>query len=575
MGLTKIPFFKRLKTKVICYLVIVLTLITSFLSATVYFASYGIITRNTADEAYSIAEAAAKRIDVDKLKELKTKEDEQKESYKTIRQQLFAIRETTGVKYIYTMAKSEKGEFIYIVDGSEEEDLSHIGDTDELKDGFEVALSGQPYKGNKIEQDEWGILISSYYPLKDSSGTTVGFLGVDYDAAAAYNGLQRLKTLVIVLPIAIILVIGALGGFVVSYIVKPIMQVSEASNRVANNDLTVDKLNIKSKSELGVLAEAFNKMLDNIKSMHSSLQGATIQLAESSGSISNAIEELSASSEEVSKGIEEIASGADVQIRESERTYEMANSLSQKIADITIKLSLAMGNAGVMKDKNDVGANAISNLNNNFSEYFKSAQEIGVKIDSLSDKSKSIESILMSINSIADQTNLLALNAAIEAARAGEHGRGFAVVAEEVRKLAEQSSSSTKEIQSIVNNIVTDITNVEAVLQESRGLIDGVKSSIDVSKRSFADINTSVKDTIDQIEGLSSDINHVEEAKDVVLKAVESISTTMQQSVAATQEISASAEQQTASTEEISMSVQSLDEMVKSLSEMISKYKLS
>ena len=575
MGLTRIPFFKRLKTKVICYVIIILALITAFLSATLYMVSYRIITNNTSEDAYNIAEAAAKRLDVDSLKELKTKEDEQKESYKTMRQQLFAIRETTGAKYIYTMAKNDKGEFIYIVDGSTEENLSHIGDTDNAKSGFELALSGQSYKGNKIEQDEWGTLISSYYPLKDSSGATVGFLGVDYDASIAYNGLQRLKTLVILIPIAIIIVISALGAFLINYIMKPIMQISEASNRVANNDLTVDRLNIKSKSELGVLAEAFNKMLDNIKSMHSSLQGATRQLAESSGTIASSVEELSASSEEVSKGIQEIASGADVQIQESDRTYEMANGLSQKIADITIKLGLAMGNADVMKEKNDLGANAISELSSNFSEYFKSAQEIGVKIDSLSEKSKSIESILMSINSIADQTNLLALNAAIEAARAGEHGRGFAVVAEEVRKLAEQSSSSTKEIQSIVNNIVSDIANVEAVLQESRGLMDGVKSSIDVSKSSFADINASVKDTIGQIEGLSSDINHVEEAKDVVLKAVESISTTMQQSVAATQEISASAEQQTASTEEISMSVQSLDEMVKSLSEMISKYKLS
>jgi methyl-accepting chemotaxis protein len=576
MELTKIPFFKRLRTKVIFYLVIVLALITSVLSATLYLASYRIITRNTSDSAFSIAEAAAKRLDVDKLKELKTQEDEQKESYKTMRQQLFDIRETTGAKYIYTMTKNEDGEFIYVVDGSVEEDLSHIGDTEEPIEGYEQAWSGQTYKGDKIEdQDEWGILISSYYPLKDSSGATVGFLGVDYDAESAFKGLQNLKTLVIVMPMVIVLVIGVLGAFVTSYITKPIIQVSEASNRVANNDLTVDKLNIKSKSELGVLAEAFNKMLDNIKSMHSSLQGATIQLAESSGNISNSIEELSASSEEVSKGIQDIASGADVQIQESERTYEMASSLSQKVADITIKLSLAMGNASVMKDKNDLGANAISDLSNNFSEYFKSAQEIGAKIDSLSDKSKSIESILMSINSIADQTNLLALNAAIEAARAGEHGRGFAVVAEEVRKLAEQSSSSTKEIQSIVNNIVADIANVETVLSESRGLIDGVKSSIDVSKNSFADINASVKDTIGQIEGLSTDISNVEEAKDIVLKAVENISTTMQQSVAATQEISASAEQQTASAEEISMSVQSLDEMVKSLSEMISKYKLS
>jgi methyl-accepting chemotaxis protein len=534
------------------------------------------VIRNTANTAYTIAEGAVKKIRVDDFKELKTVEDEQKESYAKIREQLSFLRETTGAKYVYTMRQAEDGSFMYVVDGSTEEKLSHIGDTEVATADYKLAWGGQAYVGNEIKDEgEWGILITSYYPLKDSNGTVVGFVGVDYDAAHIYYTLQSFKFWAFLLPIAIILGASIVAFIAATYVTKPIIQVVNLSNRVANNDLTVEKLNIKSKDELSVLAESFNNMLDSIKYMSARIQGTANELAASSGTISHSVEELSASSEEVSKGVQEIASGADLQLKESERTYEMANSLSQKIADITVKLSIALENASIMKNRNDSGAKAINELGNNFNQYFKSAEDIEVKVGNLSQNSKSIELILQSINSIADQTNLLALNAAIEAARAGEHGRGFAVVAEEVRKLAEQSSSSTKEIQIIVDNIVRDIANIEAVLTTSKDLIGGVKVSLDESESSFKDINASVNNTISQIEGLNTDISEVDRARDTVVRAVETISSTMQQSLASTQEISASTEQQTAATEEINKNIHSLNEMVKSLSDLVSKYKLS
>jgi methyl-accepting chemotaxis protein len=575
MNTIQIPFQKRLRTKVLIFSLGILILFTTLLSLALYFISYNMVTKSTGNKALKIAEAAAKQIDVEEFMSLQTAADEKKDTYVKAQERLSYIREITGSKYVYTMRKSEKGELVFVIDGSPIEDISHIGDVEESSADYEKALAGNIYVGDKIEnQGEWGILISSYYPLKDSSNNVVGFVGVDYDASDVYASLREFRTLCIVIPLIFIVVISVLIIISVNSIVNPLVLISNTAERVADNDLTVAELKVNDSSEIGVLTKAFNKMIHNIRFMSEKIQETTTELTKSSQLIAASMEEAAISSEEISKSIQHIASNSSNEAQESKSTYDITNVLSQKIEDMSLKLSSTLENANEMKEKNEIGMKAINDLDGNFKEYSDHALKVAEKIDSLSEESKYIGIILESINSIAAQTNLLALNAAIEAARAGEHGRGFTVVAEEVRKLAEQSSQSTKEIQKIVNTLVEDISSVGDTLNTTRDLLHNVQSSLGVSNECFQVTKVSVDNTMVQLKLLGNDLMEVESVKNSVVDSIGNITNAIEQSAGSIQEISSSIEEQSAAVEEISSTIESLDERIKDLSGLVNEYKL-
>ncbi|MFL0267054.1 methyl-accepting chemotaxis protein [Candidatus Clostridium radicumherbarum] len=567
-----VPYFKKLKTKTTFTFLFISVIIIAMLSTSIYFACSNIITKTMAQKAENIAKTAVGYIDIKEFEQLKTKEDEQKDSYIKMRESLSNIRKISGSKFVYTLRKNEDGKFTYVVDGSEESNLSHIGDIDDSSPIYEEVWSGKPYTDAKIRQDQWGTLISSYYPIMDNN-QTIGFVGVDYDASDMYAGLKNIKLLSLIFSIAASLIISFCGFLLASYMVKPILKIAKISDKVSKGDLRNAELEFKSDDELGLLAKSFNKMILNMRKMVTEIKDTSEMLLNSSSVLTTSTSEIGISSESINKTVYEIASGSTNQAEESNKGFELVNNLSLKIEEVLKIINTTVSNTNNMKNKNDIGTESLRELDKDFNEYQKSALNVVARIKSLEEASNSIENILKSISSIAEQTNLLALNAAIEAARAGENGKGFAVVSEEVRKLAEQASYSTDEIQKIVDNLTKDIENISLETNSSVPLINRVKLSLDKSQEAFSEIGYTVNNTIEDIRALDGHIKDVDNVRINVLSAVENIASVAQQSAAATQEISASVEEQTSSIDEVITSTKKLDEIIESFDEIIKEYK--
>lgn len=574
--MSKVPYRERISTKLILLFSVSILAIVVFLFAVVFNQSYQMIVNDLGERSISIAENASKNINPEDFKKLQSPNDENTIEYKQIRENLNTIRKVSGAKYVYTMRKLDNGDYIYVVDGQDlnNEDYSHLGDVEKgISETYEKVLSGEKYIGKGIDITEWGTLLSSYYPIKDYNGEIIGFVGVDLDAERIYNNFNNFKFILILISIGIILFSILISSLFVRRISKPLTKLAEEADKMANYDYHFNIDTKKYNGEIGLVFSSFNKLINNNKLLISEISDISFNLQNTFETITESTKEISASSEEIASSVNEIAVGASNQATEIGSSLEETNNLAEKIDDMSQKLDATVNNAKSLKDKNELGIKTINELHGKFNENSAATTDVGQSINELFDKSNKISGIVETIQEIADQTNLLALNAAIEAARAGEHGRGFAVVADEVRKLAEESSHATTEIQQIIQEILEVFTKTEALMIDARTAESNAFNYLDETKNVFNEMKVSADEVINKILSLNDDIHSTDHSKDNVLYSIENISAVAQESAASTEEISASLEQQTATINEITNTIKELNSRVHKLSDSVKIFK--
>jgi methyl-accepting chemotaxis protein len=318
-----------------------------------------------------------------------------------------------------------------------------------------------------------------------------------------------------------------------------------------------------------------NQIVENLaENARQLLQGAeesgraTTEVAHVTEKIATAGQQQVMATNSVAEAIASLADNSSEMVESSATQRAALERAEECVRSVQEQLVVIDGQAAVWEQIRDKVA-ALDQLKITIDKTAKS-------VDEMNRRSTQIGSIVKTIEDIAGQTNLLALNAAIEAARAGEHGRGFAVVADEVRKLAEDSSNSTRMITQIIQTIQKGSIEAKESMERTT---QEMETAFQVAQES-ADCLARIADSAARASKLNVDLTSAMESmgvavsnNDQILKSVsgevkrvnqatEEIAELSQENAAATQELSASAEEMSAQVEEFIASVSELEQQI-------------
>src|SRR5713101_2578172 len=273
---------------------------------------------------------------------------------------------------------------------------------------------------------------------------------------------------------------------------------------------------------LGVLADSFNYMIEELAKVVGRVQATALQ-------VTNATRRLLDRSAEV-------AGATDTQVAQISHTTQAVEELATFIQNVAHNARLSAEAAQDALRNANVGQNAVRQSIEGMVLIRENVQETSKKIKRLGERSNEISEIIRIIEDIADQTNLLALNAAIQSAMAGEHGRGFAVVADEIRLLAERSTESTKRIETLVKSIQGDTYEAVVAMEDSTQEVVKGSQLADEAGRALNSIYTAVERQAQMIETIAQAANEQAQVSENVAVAMGQISEITRQSNTGTQE---------------------------------------
>jgi methyl-accepting chemotaxis protein len=404
---------------------------------------------------------------------------------------------------------------------------------------------------------------TQYFPQWDWVVTAV-----IYDANLLRGSEIILNYNLLVLIIVLIIALGV-SILITRKITKPIKVISGILHRVSTGDLTVDKVNIKTRDETELLGDSVNLLIDKLNHIMKLISSNSNNLNQFSTELKSSADMVAKMTEEVSKSIYQMAELGEEQSHSTQNSVEEITLLGEGIKETAVASAKIEHAAKKTIELKEEGLYSVKELKDASVQNNTNSMEMEQVINEIYKHSQKIGEIVNVIAGVAEQTNLLALNANIEAARAGEAGKGFAVVAGEVRALATEVAKATEDIRKKVDEMMKQsITAVDFVKRNRIG-VDNINNSVLATEGIFGTISIELQNLLEDIKRITERNYETDQKKDNILDMLNHISQAAEENSSSTEEISSFSEEQAITVNEITNNISKLNEMAMDLNDLI------
>lgn len=416
--------------------------------------------------------------------------------------------------------------------------------------------------------EPWDYIVSTGNYIDDIEAKLVA-KEAEFSAA-----LQKQITLQILILIVLIIGYSIIAYIFSARIAGNIQRIGGFVQEMANRNLSIEPLDLKTKDEIGQLSRNVNQLAIDMHGIISKLRATAQSVYNQSYALSETSNQVRESSEQISVTMQNLATGSDSQaqyitdiaqtmqaftetMRSSNQRGEEIRKATHNIVDLTTNGDKHMqASIEQMKKIDYVVAESLA------------------KVENLDNQTREISVLVSVIKEIADQTNLLALNAAIEAARAGEQGKGFAVVADEVRQLAEQVSKSVSNITTIVSSIQHESSVVMEYLQEGYHEVSQGSTQILQTGESFNQINNSIGQMLESLNVMSESLQEMTEKSEAIQRSIEEVAAITEETSAGIEETTASIQLTSTNMHDIAKNADALEEISEELNKIVNEFKV-
>ena len=440
-----------------------------------------------------------------------------------------------------------------------------------------VLKGGENYFSSSVSLDgtlNYGYYIPIYQKGTDSEPIGMIFAGVDKQAKDnTINGIILMVLLSVIFVMAACIVIAVIMSVSIT---RSLQKGISKVQKVADGELgsPIEEKLLKRNDEVGDLAKA-------IDTLQKTLQNIVSKIAQSTDNIKMAANELGVTAKDTNytmKQVEDAVSSISENITEQAKSTKTTTDnivlMGDQIGRTSEEVGLLNQNADVMRKSSEQASYTIQQLRQINDKVKESINTITRQTNLTNESAQKIQAAIGIISSIAEETNLLSLNASIEAARAGESGRGFAVVASQIQKLAEQSNSSSCEIEEITNTLISNSDEAVEIMRQVHEIIDSQSQNMSDTEKIVSEVMDGINTSLEKIEKIEYATEQLESSRNRIVETVEGLSDIAEQNAASTEETFAQTSQVSNTFEQIEAKADQLKQIADELSDIMQHFQL-